>query len=102
MASARQILVKTFYNKLQNKSKYKLINDSFIVKNLGNGIYDFVAMLNSEKRYSNRKKHYFVTYLPFKQRFNPSKKLQTKHNRPRVWEKLEIKWNVKPISAILK
>ena len=95
-----KITAKQFYDRIKNKSKYKLVNGLFIVKYVGNGNYQFIGNFYKKGRYGATKEKSYVKVNPTRQLFNPSKKLV--RTNLGVWKKLNISFKIKPISEILK
>lgn len=98
----KRITAKNFFSRIRNKSKYRLINGLFIVKNRGGGIWEFVGEFNKKGSLGATKETAFVETFggKRKQLFNPSKKLAT--TSLGFWRKLNIGFRAKPISNILK
>jgi len=91
---------KQFYNRIKDKSKYKLVNGLFIVRYVGDGNYKYVGDFHKKGSiYATPKYAMVETYGPNKQLFNPSKKKMT--TQLGYWTKLSIGFKMKPISAIL-
>ena len=94
---------KEFYNRLKDKSKYKLVNGLFIVRYKGNGIYEFVADFHKKgSAYANPKRAYVETYQKWSQPtlFHPVRRL--KRTSLGVWVKLGKGLKIKQIREILK
>ena len=70
-----RITAEQFYNKIKNKSKYKLVNGLFIVEYIGNGTYKYVGGFYKKGRYSSAKHLSYVKIGASNQLFNPSRKL---------------------------
>ena len=96
----KRTIAKQFYNRIKNKSKYKLVNGLFIVKFMGNGNYQFIGNFYKKGGYGADKEKSYVQANPTRQLFNPSRKL--KRSTLGEWQKLNISFKMKPISAILK
>ncbi len=94
---------KEFYNRLKDKSKYKLVNGLFIVRYKGNGIYEFVADFHKKGSvYATPKRASVETYQKWSRPtlFHPGRRL--KRTSLGVWVKLGIGFKMKPISEVLK
>ena len=94
------ITAKQFYDRIKDKSKYKLVNGLFLVKYIGNGNYKFIGSFYKKGGYGATKETSYVKVSSTRQLFNPSKKLTT--TRLGIWKKLNIGFRMKPISSILK
>lgn len=89
-----------FFNRIKNKSDYKLINGLFIVRNMGNGIFKHVGDYHKRGSVLGNKGSSIVDTKSSGQLFNPSKRLTS--TRFGIWKKLNIGFRMKPISQILK
>ena len=83
------------------KDKYRLVNGLFIVKYFSEEISVFIGDFLKAGSALNEGKTNKVIFNPSPQTFNASKGLVT-NARGDSWRKLEISFNEKPITEILK
>ena len=97
----KRVTAKQFYNRIKNKSKYKLVNGLFIVRDEGNGNFRSIGDFHKKGSVlATKDTAYVKVYVNQSQIINPSKRLVK--TRLGVWKKLNIGFRMKPISEILK
>jgi len=105
MIKSRRVTAKQFYSSIKDKTKYKLINDLFIVKYEGNGIYRYYGEYAKKGSVRATPKTAYVTITKYAgkqqpQLFVPKQRSMT--TSLGVWTRMTIGFRIKPLATILK
>ena len=94
-----EISAREFYNRIKDKSRYKLVNGLFIVKYKGRGIYGYIGDFHKKGGYGATESKSYVFLKPSNQLFNPKKGIAT--TGLGFWKKLNISFRMQSIKKIL-